>query len=78
MILKYKIAFFRYEFSTSFLNLTSKFTRIFTEQPAASKQYRQIYATKFNKLKFDSPVNPPRLVQKGIINRAKLKFNPAR
>ena len=78
MILKYKIAFFRYEFSTSFLNLTRKFTRTFTEQPAAIKTYRQIYATKFNKLKFDSPVNPLRLVQKGIINRTKPEFNPAR
>lgn len=78
MILKYKIEFFRYGFSTIFLNLTSKFTRTFTEQPAAIKPYRQIYAIKFNKLKFDSPVNPLRLVRKGIITRAKLKFYPAR
>ncbi|WP_298085957.1 hypothetical protein [uncultured Campylobacter sp.] len=78
IILKYKIEFFRYEFSTSFLNLTLKFTSIFTAQIAASKQYRQIYAIKFNKLKFDSPVNPPRLAKKSFANRAKLKFNPAR
>ena len=56
MILKYKIEFFRYGFSTSLLNLTSKFTSIFTAQTAAIKQYHQIYAIKFNKLKFDSPV----------------------
>jgi len=78
IILKYKIAFFRYEFSTSFLNLTRKFIRTFTAQTAAIKPHRQIYAIKFNKLKFDSPVKPSRLAQKGVIKHAKLKFNPAR
>nr|WP_314788390.1 hypothetical protein [uncultured Campylobacter sp.] len=69
IILKYKIEFFRYEFSTSFLNLTLKFTSIFTAQIAASKQYRQIYAIKFNELKFNSRNNDPSLTRR-------LKFPP--
>jgi len=46
--------------------LTLKFTRIFTAQTAKNRMCRQIYAIKFNKLKFDQLDKPSRAHQKEL------------